>query len=92
MSFEKYVSILDEQIGNLALKWLIDKKSRRKSENAEGKQLKYFELKMTSYLMPSDTDMTIDDKKWAFKCRITDIEVKANKRWQKPHMLIMQYK
>ena len=54
MSFEKYISILHEQIGNLAVKWLIDKKSGRKSENAKGKQLKYFELKMASYLMPSD--------------------------------------
>ena len=30
MSFEKYVSILDEQIGNLALKWLLDKKKLQK--------------------------------------------------------------
>ena len=32
--------------------------------------------------MPSDTDMTIEENKWAFKCRIEDIDVKANKRWQ----------
>ena len=82
MSFKKYVFILDKQIGNLALKWLLDKKNSRKSENAKGKQLNYTELKMADYLLPSDTDLTIEEKKWIFKCRIDDIDVRANRRWQ----------
>ena len=70
------------KLGNLALKWLLDKKNFRKSENAKGKQLNYTELKMADYLLPSDTDLTIKEKKWIFKCRIDDIDVRANRRWQ----------
>ena len=37
---------------------------------------------MADYLSPSDTDLTIKEKKWIFQCRVDDIDVKANRKWQ----------
>ena len=51
------------------------------TENAKGKDLTYTNLKMAEYLGPG-SDIYIDEKKWLFKCRMEDINVKANQRWQ----------
>ena len=51
------------------------RKRSRILEIAKGKDLKYTELKVADYLCPSD-------QKWLFKCRVDDIDVKANRRWQ----------
>ena len=53
----------------------------RISEHAKGKDLKYTYLEMAEYLGP-ESDMSIEEKKWLLKCRVEDIPVKANRRWQ----------
>ena len=63
------------------MKWLLNKKKQRISDNAKGKDLNYSSLKMAEYLGP-DSDISIDEKKWLFQCRMEDINVKANQRWQ----------
>ena len=35
---------------------------------------------MAEYLSPNEEDMSIDDQKWLFKCRVEDVNVKANHR------------
>ena len=37
---------------------------------------------MADYLCPSDIDISIEEKKWLFKCRIEDIDINANNRWK----------
>ena len=70
------------QIENAAFVWLMNKNSSRTSENKKGKHLKYTKLKMAEYLCPSNIDISIDEKKWLFKCRVDDIDLKSNRRWQ----------
>ena len=82
MSYDKYSQLLTDNIDKLAFNWLMTKKRSRTSENAKGKYLKYSELKMADYLCPSDENISIEEQKWLFKCRVDDIDVKANRRWQ----------
>ena len=35
---------------------------------------------MAPYLSASDIEMSIDEKKWLYKCRIEDIDLEANKK------------
>ena len=37
---------------------------------------------MAEYLYPGDEVLSIEDKKWLFKCRVEDIDVKGNHRWK----------
>ena len=82
MSQDKYNKMVTENICQAAFKWLQNRQQSRTSNHARGKELKYSELKMANYLCPSDVNISIDEKKWLFKCRVEDIEVKANRRWQ----------
>ena len=36
---------------------------------------------MAPYLAASDIEMSIDEKKWLYKCRIEDIDLEANRKW-----------
>ena len=58
------------------------RKDGRTSENAKGKPIEYTHLEMAEYLCASEEDISIEEKKWHFKCRVEDIEVKANHRWK----------
>ena len=40
---------------------------------------------MAEYLCP-DTDMSLQEKKWIFRCRVDDIEVRGNRRWKYSNM------
>ena len=82
MSENKYNQLLTKQINKEAFNWLLEKKMSRKSANAKGKYLFYSELKMADYLAPSDIEASIEEKKWLFKCKVEDIDVKCNRRWQ----------
>ena len=31
---------------------------------------------------PSDIDISIDERKWIFKCRVNDIDIRGNFRWK----------
>ena len=37
---------------------------------------------MPNYLLPTEEDITIEERKNLFKCRVDDINVKGNQRWQ----------
>ena len=82
MSYNKYSQLLTSNIDNLAFNWLMNKKRSRTSENAKGKDLNYTQFKMADYLCPLDENISINEQKWLFKCRVEDIDVKANRRWQ----------
>ena len=47
---------------------------------------------MAEYLSPSDLDISIDEKKWLFKCRTEDNDLESNKRWLKEDMTCSQCK
>ena len=39
-------------------------------------------MELPEYLGPDNEDMTIEEKKWMFRCRVKDIDVKGNHRWK----------
>ena len=79
VSFKKMVK---EAIRKKAFSYLLKKKEGRNSENAKGRHIKYEEFVIAEYLIPSDEVLSIEDKKWLFKCRVEDIEIKGNHRWK----------
>ena len=82
MSFENYKSIVKNHIKEKAFNYLISRKESRTSENSKGKLLKYSKLEMAEYLTATDIDISIAERKWLFKCRVEDIDIKANRRWK----------
>ena len=62
--------------------YLLQKKTDRKSDNAKGKQILYEEFEMADYLHPGDKDITIEEQKWLFKCRVEDVDIKGNHKWK----------
>ena len=36
---------------------------------------------MAEYLCP-DTEISIEEKKWMFRCRVDDIDVRGNRKWK----------
>ena len=53
-----------QRVNYSLFQYLLDQKVSRKSENAIGKGIEYFELKKEEYLNSIQTDMSIDEKKW----------------------------
>ena len=66
-----------------AFEYLIYKKEGRTSDNAKGKYLTYKYLEMAEYLTSIEEDISISEKKWMFKCRIEDINIISDKKWNK---------
>ena len=86
ISKNKFRSIVKEQTNKKALQHLLDRKASRTSVHAKGKAIEYSDLSMAEYLSPSELDISIDDKKWLFKCRTEDIDLSSNRRWMKEDM------
>ena len=76
-----FKSIVKGKVKDKAFKYLMDKREDRISINSKGKNLKYSELSMAPYLCASEVKISIDEKKWLYKCRIEDIDIETNRRW-----------
>ena len=37
---------------------------------------------MPEYSSPNEEDLSIEEQKWIFKCRVEDIQIKGNHRWK----------
>ena len=70
----------------MAFKTPIKKKESRNLVHSKGRKIQYSDLLMAEYLSPSDVDISIDEKKWLFKVRTEDIDLKSNRRWMKEHI------
>ena len=44
--------------------------------------MKYDEYKMAEYLKNTEEDISIEEQKWIFKCRVEYINIKGNQRWK----------
>ena len=82
-----YKKIVKEAVQKEAFLYLQKGKEGRNSENAKGKKITYDEFVMAEYLYPNEEGMSIDDKKWLFKCRVEDVNVKANHRWKHDNIM-----
>ena len=81
-SQSKFKNIVKSQVRLHAFKQLLDDMNKRMSEDAKGKQISYKEFDMQSYLKPTQEYISITDKKYIFKCRMNDIDVKMNRKWR----------
>ena len=61
---------------------LLDRKENRKSDHAKGKLLNYTEFELAEYISPKDENITIEEQKFTFCCRVEDINIKGNNRWK----------
>ena len=82
ISKEKYKEMLLLHIHKYSFSELLKKKESIKSENAKGRIIHYEEHSMQNYLKESDIDITLDEKKWIFKCRTDDININGNFQWK----------
>lgn len=82
MSKEIFKHILNKCVTEKAFKELLMKKENRKSENARGRNIIYEEFAMQNYLMETDIEISLDERKWLFKSRTDDIDIRANYKWK----------
>ena len=83
MTKNSFRKIVKEKVEQKALEYLVNMKESHISENAKGKLLKYDTLEIQGYLRSSDLDISVNEKKWLFKCRVEDIDIPSNNRWKK---------
>ena len=81
MSRERYKSIVKEKVEIQAFEYIIKKKGERTSDHAKGKFITYERLEMAEYLSSLEEDISINEKKWLFKCRIEDIQMNSVRKW-----------
>ena len=82
ISKERFKNIVSKHVKEHAFIELIERKEKRVSEYARGKLIHYEELDMQEYLMETSMDLSLDERKWIFKCRTNDIDLKANFQWK----------
>ena len=87
MSKDLFKKTIKSQVELKAFESLINKKESRHSEHAKGKLLKYSKLEMQGYLSASGVNISIEEKKWLFSCRIEDIDLSTNHRWKNEETL-----
>ena len=71
-----------KHIRDHAFKELIDRKNERVSEYARGRLLRYEDFWMQEHLLETDIDISLDGRKWIFKCWTNYIDIKANFQWK----------
>ena len=78
LSKEIFKQILKKCVTEKAFKELLIKKENRKSENARGRIIIYEEFAMQE----TDIEISLDERKWFFKSRTDDIDIRANYKWK----------
>ena len=78
----KFKEMLKIKVNLYAFNKLMEDKKKRTSDHAKGRLIHYNEFKIQDYFLPSEGLIPIIDKKWIFKCRVDDVNVKGNNRWK----------
>ena len=82
LSKDKFKEIVNEHVLKFSYSQLIQKKQNRTSDNAKGRNIKYNCFDMQDYLKETECILSLDDKKWIFKCRTDDIDLQGNFQWK----------
>ena len=72
MNRNKFICYLNEVIKKKAFEYLLNLRGKK------GQEIKYSEMKMADYLIPSDKGLSITDKRYIFAIRNRMIEIPAN--------------
>ena len=78
VKFKEYVN---EKVSKSAFKYIMKRKASRNSDKSKGKCLEYTCLEMSEYLTSMNIELSIDELKWILKCRIEDIDLNSNRKW-----------
>ena len=82
LSKEKYKSLIKEVVYKRAFSNLLIRKQSKTSEHAKGKEINYSEFELQDYLSPNYEDLTIEEQRWIFQCRVEYIDIKGNHHWK----------
>ena len=82
MKKDYFKSIVKQAVEKKAFESLVERKNDRISENAKGTLIEYTEFTMAEYLGTNIEQLSIEERKWMFKCRVDDMDIKGNRRWQ----------
>ena len=75
----------------MAFSNLVKRKEGRVSENAKGKQFKYEEYIIADYLCSNEENTSIEDKKWMFRCKVEDINIRGNQRYVEKSRYLLHF-
>ena len=78
MKSETYKTICKEKIKKKAFEYL----ENRKSEHEKVRHIKYEKLEMAGYLKSNDLDLSVRERQFLFQCRMSDIDLRANRTWK----------
>ena len=81
-SKEKFKEIVLSHVQAYSFSELLRKKESRTSENAKGRNINYQDHVMQNYLKETNIDLSLDEKKWIFKCRTDDLDLQGNFQWK----------
>ena len=81
-SKEKFKEMLLSHVQAYSFSQLLKKKESRTSENAKGRNINYPDHVMQNYLKETSIDLSLDEKKWIFKCRTDDLDIQGNFQWK----------
>ena len=77
MSKVKFKEIVKRQTQVKAFEYL----NKLKSEHSTIAHIEHKEWKMADYLAPTELELSIEERKYIFKCRSKDLDLKMNKFW-----------
>ena len=72
---------MTEAVAHKSFSYLSERKKERISDHAKGMWIIYEEYIMSEYLCPHGEDISIEERKWIFRCRVDYLDVKANRTW-----------
>ena len=54
----------------------------KKMKHDKVRHIKYKRLEIASYLKATDIDLSIREKLFLFQCRMSDVDLRANRKWK----------
>ena len=78
MKEDKFKQMCKERVQSMAFEFLQSKKGT----HDKVMHIKYDSLKMAEYLRPNEFNISVKERQYIFQCRVSDIDVKANRSWK----------
>ena len=80
MNIEKFKNMCKEKVVKKAYQFLESKKL----SHEKVRHIKYKNLDMAEYLKANESNFSVKERQFLFKCRVNDIDAKANRSWKYP--------
>ena len=80
MNIEKFKNMCKEKVVKKAYKYLENKKF----SHEKVRHIQYKNLDLAEYLKANESHFSVKERQFLFKCRVNDIDAKANRSWKYP--------